>query len=77
MAEEFPVDAHVCVVGRGTSSGVHEHSFVVRLTKTMIVLENGRRYQREERLHSSIPYSPYEGTKINRTCQRPFKSVAD
>jgi len=36
----------------------------------MIVLANTRRYRRNE-MQESIPYLPYGGTTIHRTCQRP------
>jgi hypothetical protein len=72
--DDFPVGVRVCVVGRDTDNMLHQHSVVARLTKTMIVLKNGRRYHRDERLHPSIPYSAYGGTKISRRCQRPLRA---
>lgn len=57
----------VCIKGQGTDAMLHWHGKVARLTKTMIILENGRRFRRNDL--SSIPYQPYGGSKISTECQ--------
>jgi len=59
----------VCVEGRGEDATIHRHVKVARVTKTMIILENGSRYRRET-VAGSIPYQPYGGSSIHLTCQR-------
>lgn len=68
MAIEIEPGRRVCVVGYGFSNGIHEHTTVTRVTRTMIVTGNGRRFRRET--GGSIPYEPYGGTRFSITCQR-------
>ena len=60
----------VCVVGHGTTAGVHEHVEIERITKTLIVLKNNRRYRREGS-NDSVPRSGFGWTTISATCQMP------
>lgn len=62
------VGMRVCVSGYGESALVHEHTTIERLTKTLVVCENGRRYRIGSL--SSVPYQPYAGTDIHPTCKR-------
>jgi hypothetical protein len=68
--EKQVVGQRVCITGQGTDRPVHRHSVIKRVTKTMIVVESGRRFNRDGR-NDSIPYSPYGGTEVHATCQRP------
>ena len=62
------IGTNVCILGRGIAAGVHEHTTVVRLTKTLIVTADGRRHRKDD--HGSVPYAPYGGTSISTSCQR-------
>jgi hypothetical protein len=69
------VGQRVCAKGRGTDAFAHWHGAVIRLTKTMIVVQSDRgaehRFRRESK--DSIPYSAYGGARIATTCQQPKK----
>ncbi len=61
----------VCVKGHGTDSLLHKHMKVERLTKTMIVTADGRRFRRDGGDRGrSIPYQPYGGASISTRCQK-------
>ena len=64
----------VCVAGIGSDNSVHAHDRIARVTKTLIVLEGGRRYRLDSGL--SVPYSAYGGTGIHSKCQRPARRSA-
>lgn len=64
----------VCVIGRGTDVMVHRHMTVLRVTKTLLVVANSTgvesgRFRLTD--SGSMPYSPYGGTSVHVTCQRP------
>jgi len=58
----------VCITGYGEAGLLHQHTTIERITRTLIVCMNGRRYRIEGL--SSVPYQPYSGTNIHPTCQR-------
>lgn len=75
MAElkEPTAGQRVCVVGVGADRLVHEHPRVARLTKTLIVTDNRRRFRRAAAGFDgwpSTPSRPYGGVRLYVTCQR-------
>jgi hypothetical protein len=69
---EFEVGDRVCLTGWGTAAPVHTHKEKVdRLTKTMVVTTDGRRFNRRTR--QSTGRSDYGWIEISKTCQRAKK----
>ena len=68
--EQITVGRRVCVIGVGADDISHRHSTIVRLTRTTIVMDNGRRFRRDT-WQNSIPRSTWGGHTLHATCQRP------
>jgi hypothetical protein len=70
--DDVRVGRRVCLVGFGTTATLHEHTYIDRLTPTMIVMKNGRRFRRGEPF-TALPRREYGGITIHTDCPKRFE----
>lgn len=60
----------VCIKGKGTDAVLHVHTTIFRVTNTMIICRNGRRFSRIPP-YRSVPRSTWGGSYVSSECQAP------
>ena len=70
--KDIEIGTRVCAKGRGTDSLAHWHGEVIRMTKTLIVVESQprrikHRFNRESL--QSVPRNDWGGVRISTKCQ--------